>query len=65
LHCQNEKKNIKTKNRTTIDWKKFAIRWKYYCQVESCLGNYNFLIRDQLQLKQKKKDEDKRGKQKM
>jgi len=44
LHHQNEKKHIKPNNHTTVDWKKFALRWKYYCQVESCLGNSNFLI---------------------
>jgi len=56
LHRQNEKKHIKPNNCTKDDWKKFATRWKYHCQVENCLGNSNFLTRDQFQLKQKKKE---------
>jgi len=44
LHHQNEKKHIKPNNCTTVDWKKFAIRWKYYCHIESCLRNSNSLI---------------------
>jgi hypothetical protein len=51
LNHPNEKKD--TNKRNTIDWRKFADRWKYYCQLEKCLGNFNFHIRDQYQLKQK------------
>jgi len=64
LHHQNKKKYIKPNNRTMVDWEKFAIQLKHYCQVESCLGNSNFLIRDQLQFKENE-DEDKRKKQKV